>query len=160
MSALKRFLDRDSVAKAAVVTALSMGVLATAPVGMANPPPNAGTAFSAPGRVLVALDMESCGMEGATKPLAAGTRRCLRDLGRILAADGAASGDPAATRAAMERSAAALGDDRSSDIDLAEVKGMAERDTGLIRCIAGMDPDRLDRDTIEAMETYGRSPGH
>lgn len=55
MSALKRFLDRDSVAKALVVTVLSMAALATAPTGMANPPPNAGAAFSAPGRTLVLL---------------------------------------------------------------------------------------------------------
>ena len=64
MSALKRFLDRDSMAKAVVVSALAMAALAAAPVGRVNRPPNAGSAFSAPGRTLVAIDMEARRVEG------------------------------------------------------------------------------------------------
>lgn len=210
MSALKRFLDRDSVAKAVVVTALSMAALAAAPAGMANPPPNAGSAFSAPGRVLVALDMEARRIGGVARLLDASTRRCLEDQGRMLAADGAASGDPAATASALDRRAAALSADRADDPnliiahgilaqddlsesgrrhllhhaglretclawadrsiemlrerigakgpDLSEVKGMAERDAGYVRFIAGMEASNLDRDAIEAMETYGPRP--
>lgn len=208
MSALMRFLNRDSAAKAVVVTLVSAAAIAAVPNEPASGlPNNAGGLFSAPGRTLVLLDITARRLDGVVGMLDASTRACLAEQGRMLGTEGAGSGKADATRAALDRRAEFLRSDkvgaeagrtasemaaepglsagsrerllhhaglreaclswseRSLDTvrahlgrpgpDLAELKGMAERDVGFVRFVAGVDTDRLDRDAIEAMETNG-----